>query len=110
MGGLRRNAQFVGREADFLALAALLKGGQSVAVNQGQAAVASGLGGIGKTQLAIEFAVSVQGGTIRYDHDDNMLLRFTAKGAKSAKSAKKGEGFPPYARSSRPSLPSRSSR
>ncbi|PDW01465.1 hypothetical protein CJ255_18970, partial [Candidatus Viridilinea mediisalina] len=56
LGGLRRNAQFVGREADFLALAALLKGGQSVAVNQGQAAVASGLGGIGKTQLAIEFA------------------------------------------------------
>ncbi|RRR75209.1 MAG: tetratricopeptide repeat-containing protein, partial [Candidatus Viridilinea halotolerans] len=56
LGGLRRNAQFVGREADFLALAVLLKGGQSVAVNQGQAAVASGLGGIGKTQLAIEFA------------------------------------------------------
>ncbi|PDV97761.1 tetratricopeptide repeat-containing protein [Candidatus Chloroploca asiatica] len=56
LGGLRRNHQFVGREADLLALATLLKGGQSVAVNQGQAAVASGLGGIGKTQLAIEFA------------------------------------------------------
>ncbi|WP_165360813.1 FxSxx-COOH system tetratricopeptide repeat protein, partial [Candidatus Chloroploca sp. Khr17] len=56
LGGLRRNHQFVGREADLLALATLLKGGQSVAVNQGQAAVASGLGGIGKTQLAVEFA------------------------------------------------------
>ncbi|MBP1468936.1 hypothetical protein EYB53_024725, partial [Candidatus Chloroploca sp. M-50] len=56
LGGLRRNHQFVGREADLLALATLLKGGQSVAVNQSQAAVASGLGGIGKTQLAVEFA------------------------------------------------------
>ncbi|MBP1468758.1 tetratricopeptide repeat protein, partial [Candidatus Chloroploca sp. M-50] len=56
LGGLRRNHQFVGRAADLRALATLLKGGQSVAVNQGQAAVASGLGGIGKTQLAVEFA------------------------------------------------------
>lgn len=53
---LRRNPQFVGRDADLLALARLLKGGQSVAVSQAQSAVASGLGGIGKTQLAIEFA------------------------------------------------------
>ncbi|PDV97762.1 tetratricopeptide repeat protein [Candidatus Chloroploca asiatica] len=56
LGGLRRNHQFVGRAADLQVLATLLKGGQSVAVNQGQAAVASGLGGIGKTQLAVEFA------------------------------------------------------
>jgi tetratricopeptide (TPR) repeat protein len=53
---LTRNQQFVGREADLLALARALKGGQSVAVNQAASAVASGLGGIGKTQLAIEFA------------------------------------------------------
>lgn len=53
---LMRNQQFVGREADLLALARALKGGQSVAVNQAASAVASGLGGIGKTQLAIEFA------------------------------------------------------
>lgn len=53
---LRRNSQFVGRDEDLLALARLLKGGQSVAVSQAQSAVASGLAGIGKTQLAIEFA------------------------------------------------------
>jgi tetratricopeptide (TPR) repeat protein len=56
MGQLRRNRQFVGREDDLKALAALLKGGQAVAVSHAQAAVASGLGGIGKTQLAVEFA------------------------------------------------------
>jgi tetratricopeptide (TPR) repeat protein len=56
MSQLKRNQQFVGREADLLALARALKGGQSVAVNQAALAVASGLGGIGKTQLAIEFA------------------------------------------------------
>ena len=56
MAQLRRNEQFVGREADLLALARLLKGGESVAVSQAPSAVASGLGGIGKTQLAIEFA------------------------------------------------------
>ena len=56
MARLSRNRQFVGRERDLLALAALLKGGETVAVNQVQSAVASGLGGIGKTQLAIEFA------------------------------------------------------
>lgn len=56
MGGLSRNQQFVGREADLLALASLLKGSQSVAVSEGRSAVASGLGGIGKTQLAVEFA------------------------------------------------------
>ncbi|MBX0329920.1 tetratricopeptide repeat protein [Oscillochloris sp. ZM17-4] len=56
MGQLGRNRQFVGREEDLKALAALLKGGQAVAVSQAQSAVASGLGGIGKTQLAVEFA------------------------------------------------------
>jgi len=56
MAQLRRNQQFVGREADLLALAGLLKGGEAVAVSQAPSAVASGLGGIGKTQLAIEFA------------------------------------------------------
>lgn len=56
MNSLSRNRQFVGRETDLVALAALLKGGETVAVSQAQSAVASGLGGIGKTQLAIEFA------------------------------------------------------
>lgn len=55
MHSLSRNRQFVGREADLLALAALLKGGQAVAVNQAQSAVICGIGGIGKTQLAVEF-------------------------------------------------------
>ncbi len=44
-----RNAQFVGHEADLMALAAIVKSGAT-------AAVATGIGGIGKTQLAGEFA------------------------------------------------------
>ena len=50
---LARNALFVGREADLKALAAALKAGETAAV--GQIAAATGLGGIGKTQLAAEF-------------------------------------------------------
>jgi hypothetical protein len=44
-----RNVQFVGREADLQALAAIVKSGTT-------AAVATGIGGVGKTQLAVEFA------------------------------------------------------
>ena len=47
------NPLFVGREADLLQLAAALKGGETVAV--GQITAATGLGGIGKTQLAVAF-------------------------------------------------------
>ena len=50
---LARNALFVGREADLKALALALKAGETAAV--GQIAAATGLGGIGKTQLASEF-------------------------------------------------------
>ncbi len=50
---LGRNPLFVGREADLRALAATLKGGTTAAI--GQVAAATGLGGIGKTQLAAEF-------------------------------------------------------
>jgi tetratricopeptide (TPR) repeat protein len=46
---LRRNFLFVGRENDLRRLAQTLKGGQA-------AAVTTGIGGIGKTQLASEFA------------------------------------------------------
>src|SRR5262249_10625301 len=49
-----RNALFVGREGDLKRLAAGLKSGGTAAV--GQIAAATGLGGMGKTQLAIEFA------------------------------------------------------
>jgi tetratricopeptide (TPR) repeat protein len=49
-----RNDLFVGREADLVALATALKGGETAAI--GQIAAATGLGGIGKTQLANEFA------------------------------------------------------
>ncbi len=47
------NPLFVGRETDLKALAATLKGGETAAI--GQIAAATGLGGIGKTQLAAEF-------------------------------------------------------
>src|SRR5262245_44829457 len=50
---LRRNPLFVGREADLRALATALKEGEAAAI--GQTAAASGLGGVGKTQLASEF-------------------------------------------------------
>ena len=51
--GLARNPLFVGRDRDLKALAAALKAGETAAV--GQIAAATGLGGIGKTQLASEF-------------------------------------------------------
>jgi hypothetical protein len=51
---LRRNALFVGREADLLELADVLKAGGTAAV--GQSAALTGLGGVGKTQLVCEFA------------------------------------------------------
>jgi tetratricopeptide (TPR) repeat protein len=47
------NPFFVGREQDLLSLARKLKGGKNAAI--GQIASATGLGGIGKTQLASEF-------------------------------------------------------
>ena len=50
---LRDNPLFVGREADLKALALTLKGGGKAAI--GQVAAATGLGGIGKTQLASAF-------------------------------------------------------
>ena len=50
---LRRNPLFVGREADLRALACALADGATVAI--GQIAAATGLGGIGKTNLASEF-------------------------------------------------------
>src|SRR5262249_11166131 len=47
---LGRNDLFVGRSTDLQALAAALKGGPSVPT-----AVVTGVGGLGKTQLAAEF-------------------------------------------------------
>jgi tetratricopeptide (TPR) repeat protein len=49
-----RNPLFVGRAGDLRALAKILTAGATAAV--GQVAAATGLGGIGKTQLAVEFA------------------------------------------------------
>jgi len=51
---LRRNPLFVGREADLLRLARALHGDGTAAIGP-QTAVATGLGGIGKSQLACEF-------------------------------------------------------
>jgi tetratricopeptide (TPR) repeat protein len=50
---LARNALFVGRQEDLKALAIALNAGGTAAV--GQLATVTGLGGIGKTQLASEF-------------------------------------------------------
>ena len=50
----QRNRFFTGREPDLLALARHLKEGGSAAV--GQSLAVTGLGGQGKTQLAVEFA------------------------------------------------------
>ena len=50
---LERNNFFVGRKTDFLALARSLKGDGTTA--PGHVTAATGLGGIGKTQLASEF-------------------------------------------------------
>jgi tetratricopeptide (TPR) repeat protein len=49
------NPLFVGREEDLLALAWQLRAGETTAIGEVKLAAASGLGGIGKTQLAAEF-------------------------------------------------------
>lgn len=51
---LRPNPNFVGREDDFRAIARALKSGETTSI--GQTAAATGMGGVGKTQLACEFA------------------------------------------------------
>jgi tetratricopeptide (TPR) repeat protein len=50
------NPLFVGRSADLLTLARTLHGGGAVAISQVQTAATTGWGGVGKTQLAAEFA------------------------------------------------------
>jgi hypothetical protein len=52
---LGRNPLFVGRERDLKTLARVLKGGETAAIGQVETAATTGLGGIGKTQLASEF-------------------------------------------------------
>jgi tetratricopeptide (TPR) repeat protein len=52
----QQNPSFVGREEELKALAASLKAGDTAAIGQVRTAAATGLGGIGKTQLASEFA------------------------------------------------------
>lgn len=52
---MRPNAYFVGREAELLALADSLHMGQPAVIHEALSAV-TGLGGVGKTQLAVEFA------------------------------------------------------
>jgi hypothetical protein len=49
------NPLFVGREEELRALARQLRAGETSAVGEMKLAAASGLGGIGKTQLAAEF-------------------------------------------------------
>jgi tetratricopeptide (TPR) repeat protein len=52
---LGRNPLFVGREGDLKSLASALKGGETAVIGQLEIAAATGVGGIGKTQLASEF-------------------------------------------------------
>ncbi|HEX6289427.1 MAG TPA: helix-turn-helix transcriptional regulator [Herpetosiphonaceae bacterium] len=52
---LSRNPLFVGRDADLRQLAQVLTVGATAAIGQIEIAAATGLGGIGKTQLACEF-------------------------------------------------------
>jgi len=52
---LSRNPLFVGRQADLRKLARALKGGETIAIGQVGTTATTGLGGIGKTQLASEF-------------------------------------------------------
>ena len=52
---LGRNPLFVGRQDDLTTLATTLKGGENIAIGQTETAATTGLGGIGKTQLASEF-------------------------------------------------------
>jgi len=51
---LRPNPLFVGREHDLRTIAKAIKGGETTAI--GQSATVTGMGGLGKTQLAVEFA------------------------------------------------------
>ena len=64
----RRNPFFTGREAVLARLAALLGAGKAAAISQTQAL--SGLGGIGKTQTAVEYA---------YRHRQNYQAVFWAR-------------------------------
>lgn len=52
---LRRNEHFVGRDKQLKRIAAALKGGETTAIGEAAVAASSGLGGVGKTQLASEF-------------------------------------------------------
>jgi tetratricopeptide (TPR) repeat protein len=52
---LSRNPLFVGRQEDLIQLARTLKGGETLAIGQLETTAATGLGGLGKTQLACEF-------------------------------------------------------
>jgi tetratricopeptide (TPR) repeat protein len=52
---LRPNRHFVGREEQLKRIAANLKAGDATAIGEVTVAASSGLGGVGKTQLACEF-------------------------------------------------------
>lgn len=52
---LRPNPHFVGRREDLKKIAAALKAGGATAIGEVTVAASSGLGGVGKTQLACEF-------------------------------------------------------
>lgn len=69
-----RNPFFLGRDADLSLLYQLLRAGHATALSQPQAV--SGLGGIGKTQLALEYAY-------RYARDYQAVLWASAESSES---------------------------
>ncbi len=83
---LSPNPLFVGRQEDLKQIATALKGGDTAAI--GQIAAATGLGGIGKTQLAVEFAYRYG----QYFAGGVFWLSFADPAAVRAEAAACGEG------------------
>ena len=81
---LKPNPHFVGREEDLLALAKSLMAGSITAISP--IAAATGLGGVGKTQLAVSFAYSFgryfSGGVfwLNMENSDTILSEIAACG------------------------------
>lgn len=83
-----RNPLFVGRETDLKALASALNSRQALTISQVETAATTGLGGIGKTQLASEFVHRFG----QFFHGGVFWLSFDSSEAIMAEIAACGEG------------------